>query len=54
MASNRFAKILGRVANTLQGPSRAKMEEQYLSRSQSIYDLERRMQEIERGKFRDF
>lgn len=54
MATNRFAKVFGRLAHSLQGPSRSKMEEQYLERAQSIYDLERRMQEIERGKFRHF
>ena len=54
MARNRFAKAFGRLAHGLSGPSRAQMEEQYLARSQSIYDLERRMQEIDRGKFRNF
>lgn len=54
MAKNRFAEVFGRFAHSLQGPSRAQMEEKYLAGSQSIYDLERRMQEIERGKFRNF
>lgn len=33
-------------------PSRRQLEEAYLNQSVSRYDLERRMEEIERGKFR--
>lgn len=54
MARNRFAQTLGRIANRIQGPTLRQVEEDYLSKSVSIYDLERRMQEIERGKFRNF
>ena len=54
MARNRFAKALGRIANRIQGPTLRQVEDEYLANSASIYDLERRMQEIERGKFRSF
>lgn len=33
-------------------PTRRQREEAYLNQSVSRYDLERRMEEIERGKFR--
>lgn len=54
MAHNPFAKALGRIANAIGGPSRQKVENAYLEKATSIYDLERRMQEIDRGKFRGF
>jgi hypothetical protein len=54
MAHNRFAKAFGRIANAIGGPSRQKIENNYLENATSIYDLERRMQEIDRGKFRNF
>ncbi|MFZ2102974.1 MAG: DUF3563 family protein [Oricola sp.] len=54
MANNRFAKAFNRIADVIGGPSRQKIENAYLNGSTSIYDLERRMQEIERGKFRGF
>jgi hypothetical protein len=54
MANNRFAKAMGRVTNALRGPTRRHMEDAYLSNSTSIYDLERRMKEVERGKFSNF
>jgi hypothetical protein len=54
MAKNRFARALGRIAHRIQGPTLGQVEEDYLAGSVSIYDLERRMQEIERGKFRSF
>lgn len=54
MASNRFAHTLGRLAHALQGPSRRDIEERYLAGSVSHADVERRMREIERGKFRGF
>lgn len=53
MTKNRFAKAFDRLTGALNA-SRAKMEDDYLNRSVSIYDLERRMKEIERGRFRDF
>lgn len=54
MSKNRFSRTLGRIADALQGQSRQKIETDYLNGSASIYDLERRIQEIERGKFRNF
>ncbi|GAB4356591.1 MAG: hypothetical protein Kow0026_16390 [Oricola sp.] len=54
MARNRFARTLGRIASAIGGPSREKMVNDYLNSATSIYDLERRMQEIDRGKFRNF
>ena len=39
MARNRFAQILGRIASRIQGPTLRQVEEDYLSRSVSIYDL---------------
>lgn len=54
MASNRFANTLGRLAHALQGPSRRELEERYLAGSVSHADVERRMREIERGRFSAF
>jgi len=54
MAHNRFSKTLGRIADVFGGPSRQKVENEYLEKATSIYDLERRMQEIDRGKFRNY
>ncbi|WP_425418160.1 DUF3563 family protein [Oricola indica] len=54
MAKNRFAKALSRFAHSFGAPTRERAEERYLEGSASIYDLERRMQEIDRGKFRNF
>jgi hypothetical protein len=54
MSKNRFSGTFGRIAHALAGPSRRDVETDYLNGSMSIYDLERRMQEIERGKFRKF
>lgn len=54
MANNRFKQALGRIADVLGTPTRERMEHDYLNRSTSMYDLERRMGEIERGKFRNF
>lgn len=54
MARNRITKTIGRIANVFGGPSREKVENDYLNSATSIYDLERRMQEIDRGKFRAF
>lgn len=54
MAKNRFAKALSRFAHSFNAPTRERAEERYLEGSASIYDLERRMQEIDRGKFRNF
>lgn len=51
MARNRFANAFGRIANAFGGASRQKLENEYLNNATSIYDLERRMQEIDRGKF---
>ena len=33
---------------------RRKMEEAYLSEATSIYDVERRIKEIDRGRFRNY
>ncbi|QKV17689.1 DUF3563 family protein [Oricola thermophila] len=54
MARNRFARTIGRIASAISGPAREKIENDYLNKATSIYDLERRMQEIDRGKFRNF
>ncbi|WP_421848812.1 DUF3563 family protein [Oricola sp.] len=54
MARNRFAQAFNRFAHALSGPSRNDVENDYLNGSTSLYDLERRMREIDRGKFRGF
>lgn len=54
MNNNRLAHVFGRITGILQGPSRQQMETDYLSGSNSLYDLERRQREIDAGKFRSF
>ena len=44
--------ILTRMNRALNGQSRREREEAYLNGSTSIVDLEMRMREIDRGKFR--
>ncbi len=53
MNPNRLTKAFNRIADAF-ASSRQRVENEYLSNSVSIYDLERRMKEIERGKFRGF
>ncbi|MCI5077255.1 hypothetical protein [Oricola sp.] len=54
MANNRFKAAFGRIADVFAVPTRQKIENDYLERSCSIQDVERRMREIERGKFRNY
>lgn len=52
MATNRLNKIVNRFTGAFHVPSRHEIETEYLNGSNSLYDLERRMREIDRGKFR--
>lgn len=52
MARNRFRSMIGEIAGSFRGPSRRELETAYLNESISITDLERRMREIDQGKFR--
>jgi Protein of unknown function (DUF3563) len=54
MANKRLANVFGRITGVFQAPNREKTETDYLNGSVSLYDLERRQREIERGKFRSF
>ena len=54
MANGRLRRLAAEFAGTFRGPSRHEIEMDYLNRSVSIADLERRMGEVERGKFRSF
>jgi hypothetical protein len=54
MTNNRLANAFGRIASVFEAPSRQKLERDYLNRSVSIYDLERRQREIDAGKFRSW
>ncbi len=54
MAYDRMRRMATEFADAFRGPSRGQLENDYLNRSVSITDLERRMGEIERGKFRTF
>ena len=54
MAHSRLRRFATELADTFRGPSRRETEMNYLNGSVSIADLERRMTEIERGKFRAF
>ncbi|MGB7432540.1 MAG: DUF3563 family protein [Ahrensia sp.] len=47
---SKLAIVLG----AFSAPDRASREIDYLNRSQSLVDLERRQREIDRGKFRQF
>ncbi|MEZ5812409.1 MAG: DUF3563 family protein [Rhizobiaceae bacterium] len=46
--------MIGEFVGSFRGPSRRELETAYLNESVSIVDLERRMSEIDRGKFRYF
>ncbi|TCD10940.1 DUF3563 domain-containing protein [Oricola cellulosilytica] len=54
MNNKRLANVFGRISGILQGPSRQQIETEYLNRSLSIHDLERRQREIDAGKFSSF
>lgn len=54
MAHNRLRRLATEFADTFRGPTRRQQEINYLNGSVSIADLERRMADIERGKFRAF
>ncbi len=54
MANNRLRRLASEFADAFRGPSRRQLENDYLNSSVSISDLERRMGEIDRGKFRTF
>lgn len=51
MSNNRFTKAFERIAGAFHAPTRSEMETDYLNRSVSLTDLERRQREIARGKF---
>lgn len=54
MTRNRLASTLGRFASAFRMRTRQEIELDYLNRSVSLHDLERRQREIEAGKFRSF
>lgn len=54
MAFNRLRRMANEFADTFRGPTRRETEMNYLNGSISIADLEHRMGEIDRGKFRSF
>ncbi len=54
MSHNRLKRLAAEFAGAFRGPSRRDLEMEYLNGSVSIADLERRMAEIDRGKFRNF
>lgn len=54
MAKNRFRRAAAEFFGAFSGPSRRDVELDYLNGSVSITDLERRMTEIDRGKFRNW
>ena len=47
-----FNSRMSKVRLALFGPDRETLVRNYLNRSVSIYDLERRQREIDQGKFR--
>ena len=54
MAQNRLRRVAAGFLGALSGPSRRDMELNYLNESISLADLERRMAEVDRGKFRNW
>ena len=50
----KFKSAFSRIADAFATPSREQVEHSYLERSVSLADLERRQNEISRGKFRNF
>ena len=54
MKNNRLAHVFGRITGVFQTPNRESIETDYLNRSVSLHDLERRQREIDLGKFRSF
>lgn len=49
-----FKNTIARITNAFAGPIRQKVENEYLSGSVSLVDLELRQREIDRGRFRNF
>lgn len=54
MPRKHMRTIATRFANAFRGPSLHEVETEYLNGSVSIADLERRMVEVDCGKFRAF
>lgn len=50
----KLRSTMSRLLGAFSVPDRASLENDYLNRSHSLVDLERRQREIDQGKFRQF